>query len=212
VLLQDALTRAQPEAGKSLRGIEVGRGVSQGLGPGVGRVGVGNVDDCGPILALGSDGESPAAVLADDMQRVDKHSLGLQKEFIIGNDKVRPRMPGADGNPNFKQSDTLYVYTQLYNFEPDMTPDANGVVKKADGTVTYEVLKNKPGAAPEPFAKMSEPVSDIIKRSKTGASEVVVEKQLDLKGFAPGQYILKFTAVDEKRNQTVTQSAPFTVN
>ena len=155
---------------------------------------------------------SSSLILADDLQRVDKKSLGLGKEFIIGDDKVRPRMPGADGNPTFKRSEPFYIYMQLYNFEPDLVPDANGVVKKADGTVTFEVLKNKPGAAPEPFATMSEPVSDIIKRTRTGAAEVVVEKTLDLKGFEPGQYTLKVTAVDEKRNQTVTQSAPFTVN
>jgi hypothetical protein len=33
-----------------------------------------------------------------------------------------------------------------------------------------------------------------------------------LASFEPGQYTIKMTVVDRKRNQTVTQSAPFTVN
>ena len=38
-----------------------------------------------------------------------------------------------------------------------------------------------------------------------------MQKKLPLAGFEPGQYTIKVTATDRKRNQTVTQSAPFTV-
>src|SRR5580658_6171287 len=70
VLLQDALTRAQSQAGESRRGIEIGRGVSESLVPGVVWIGIRDVDDGGAVLALRGDGEDPAAVLADGMQRV----------------------------------------------------------------------------------------------------------------------------------------------
>src|ERR1700683_891197 len=98
VLLQDALTRAQSEAGESLRGIEVGRGVSEGLVPGVGWAGVGDVDDGSAVLALGSDGESPAAVLADDMQRV-VNDLYADLEQLVGisaDEQQLLRILGAD--------------------------------------------------------------------------------------------------------------------
>jgi hypothetical protein len=44
-----------------------------------------------------------------------------------------------------------------------------------------------------------------------GASQVTIEKLLPLKDLVPGQYTLKVKIVDKKRNQTVNQSAAFTI-
>jgi hypothetical protein len=158
-------------------------------------------------------------ILADVMEPVDKHSLNLRDAFIIGNNKVRPRMDGADGRPNFTRDMKMGIYLQLYNFEPEpaLNPDgtpnpkkADG--KKADGNVTLEVVKNVPGGTDEVVGRSDDEVSDIIKQTRGGAAEVVFQKLLPLAGFDPGRYTLKVTVVDRKRNQTVTQSAPFTVN
>jgi GWxTD domain-containing protein len=155
-------------------------------------------------------------ILADVMEPVDKHSIGLHDAFIINNNKVRPRMDGDDGRPNFKRDMKMGIYLQLYNFEPDMTTTPEGLTKlsekKADGVVTLEVTKNGPNGVAEVIARNNDEVSDLIKASHGGASEVVFQKNLNLAGFDPGQYTLKMTVVDRKRNQTVTQSAPFTVN
>lgn len=153
---------------------------------------------------------SSSLILADDMEPVDRHNIGKEM-FTIGEDKVRPRMPGLDGHPNFKRSDPLYIYWRVYNFEPDMMPDANGVVKKADGQVKYTLIKKDP-KGDQQVAEFAEEAADVIKRSKTGPSVMKVQKQLALGGFEPGQYTLKMTAVDQKRNQTVTQTADFTIN
>jgi hypothetical protein len=156
---------------------------------------------------------SSSLILADQLERVDKHSIGTGHEmFVIGNDKVRPRMPNESGQPSFKRDEVMGIYLQLYNFEPDLTAREDGGMKKADGIVTYEVVKNDPKGPATQIAQFSEEVSDVIKRTKSGASDVVVEQRLHLDQFEPGQYTLKMTAVDRKRNQTVTQSAPFTVN
>ncbi len=155
-------------------------------------------------------------ILADTIEKVDKHSIGLHDAFIIGNTKVRPRMDGDDGRPNFKRDQGMGIYVQLYNFEPDMTTTPEGLTKlsekKADGVVKYEIVKNVPGAPAQQVAAFNEEVSDIIKANHGGAAEVVVEKHVNLSTFDPGQYTLNMTVVDRKRNQTVTQSAPFTVN
>jgi GWxTD domain-containing protein len=154
-------------------------------------------------------------ILADLMEPVDKHSIGLKDAFIINNNKVRPRMDGDDGRPDFKRDLKMGIYLQLYNFAPDMITTPEGVTKlsekKADGLVTTEVIKTGPNGAAEVIGRSEDEVSDIIKQNHGGASEVVFEKFLPLAGFEPGQYTLKVTAVDRKRNQTVTQSAPFTV-
>jgi GWxTD domain-containing protein len=155
-------------------------------------------------------------ILADIMEPVDKHSINLKDAFIIGNSKVRPLMDGADGRPDFRRDQKIGVYVQLYNFQPDMITTPEGLTKlsekKADGVVKYEILKNVPGSPAQQVAAFDEEVSDIIKANHGGAAEVVVEKFINLSGFDPGQYTLKMTVVDRKRNQTVAQSAPFTVN
>ena len=153
-------------------------------------------------------------ILADVLEPLDKHSVG-NVQFAIGNDKVRPRMPGVDGRPDFKRNETLYIYTQMYNFEPDTTSlNPDGTKKKADGMVTYQVLKDdgKGGTAAVAGYELNEDIADVIKRSKTTAYDVVVTKQLPLSGLQPGQYTLKVTGTDRLRNQTVTQTASFTVN
>jgi GWxTD domain-containing protein len=155
-------------------------------------------------------------ILADIMEPVDKHSINLHDAFIINNNKVRPRMDGDDGRPDFKRDVRMGIYLQLYNFAPDMTTTPEGLPKlsekKADGRVTTEVIKNGPNGAAEVIGRSEDEVSDIIKQNHGGAAEVVFQKFLPLAGFEPGQYTLKVTVVDRKRNQTVTQSAPFTVN
>jgi len=40
---------------------------------------------------------------------------------------------------------------------------------------------------------------------------VTIEKLLKLDKFEPGSYTLRLKIVDKNRNQTLTQSAPFTV-
>jgi GWxTD domain-containing protein len=160
---------------------------------------------------------SSSLILADTLEKVDRHSIGTGKDmFVIGEDKVRPRMPGDDGRPDFKKASDpfIYVYWRLYNFEPDNTPGPNGAVKKADGVVKYELLKDDPkgAVAPTPVAEFSESATDIIKRTNSGAAVMVVKKQLPLSSLDPGQYTLKMTATDDKDNQTVTDSAHFTVN
>ena len=68
MLLQDALTSAQSEAGESFRGIEIGSCVSEDLVFAGSEAGVGNIDDGDAVFGLRGDGESSAAVLADGMQ------------------------------------------------------------------------------------------------------------------------------------------------
>ena len=131
-------------------------------------------------------------ILADDLQKVPTKSIGTGM-FVIGTSKVRPRMDAT-----FRRDEKMGIYLQLYNFEPDEK------TKKPEGTVDYEITRN---GSTEKVFEFSEDASKLT----GGAAQLVIEKLLPLTDLAPGQYTLKINAVDKKRNQTVTQSAPFTV-
>jgi GWxTD domain-containing protein len=131
-------------------------------------------------------------ILADLLERVPDKSIG-SGQFVIGRSKVRPRL-----SESFRRDEKMGIYIQLYNFQTD---EKN---KKPDGTVHYQIFKN--GVA-DPVFDVSEDVSSI----SSGASQVVVEKLLPLQDLEPGQYTLKVTVLDKRRNQTVTPTAAFSV-
>jgi hypothetical protein len=131
-------------------------------------------------------------ILADLIERVPSRSIGLGP-FVIGTSKVRPRMDNT-----FHRNEKMGIYLQVYNFEPDEK------TKKPDGTIQYEITKN--GSTDKVFD-----VTEEAGQATGGASQIVIEKLLPLQDLQPGQYTLKINAFDKKRNQTVTQSASFTV-
>jgi GWxTD domain-containing protein len=135
---------------------------------------------------------SSSLILADLIEKVPTKNIGTGP-FVIGTSKVRPRMDNS-----FKRDEKLGIYLQLYNFEMDET------TKKPDGTIQYEITKN--GSTDKIFE-----YSEEVKSMGGGASQVTIEKLLPLKDLVPGQYTLKVKIVDKKRNQTVNQSAAFTI-
>jgi hypothetical protein len=131
-------------------------------------------------------------ILADLIEKVPSKSIGAG-QFVIGTSKVRPRV-----SESFRRDEKMGIYVQLYNFQTD---EKN---KKPDGTVQYQIFKTGQTA---PVFDFSEDVSAISPNS----SQVVVEKLLSLQDLEPGQYTLKVTVQDKRRNQTVTPSAAFSV-
>ena len=122
-------------------------------------------------------------ILADDIETVPMRNIGTG-QFIVGDSKVRPRIDGA-----FRRDETLGVYLQAYNLG---TPQ---------GQVTYEVLKNATG---EVVVTTTE---DIAKIPDASASQVTIQKRLQLKDFSPGSYTLRVTISGQP-----PRTAPFTVN
>jgi hypothetical protein len=142
---------------------------------------------------------SSSLILADQIERLPTNSIGTG-QFSIGASKVRPRIGQA-----FNKNEKLGIYMQLYNF------DANETTHKPDGTIDYEIVKvaSNQGAAQKVF-EYSEAVKDL----QGGSAQVVIEKLLPLKDLDPGQYKLNIKVTDKMRspNQSLTQSAVFTVN
>ncbi len=140
-------------------------------------------------------------VLADYMQHVDTKSIGTGM-FVLGDTTVRPRIASCvNCSPSFKPDERVAIYVKLYNFEPD----AN--THKAVGNIQYELVKT--GSAD----KIIDFTEDVNQNPEASASQVTVEKFLDLKSMklAPGAYTLRIKVTDKTRNQSLPLSAQFTV-
>jgi GWxTD domain-containing protein len=132
-------------------------------------------------------------ILADDLESVPMRNIGTG-QFVIGDTKVRPRI----GN-TFRRDEPLGIYMKLYNFGMDEQ------TRKPQGEVQYEVFKT---GTTESIVATTE---DIGKIPDASAAQITLQKRLRLEQFAPGSYTLRIKITDKNRNQTLTQSATFTV-
>lgn len=135
---------------------------------------------------------SSSVILADQLERVPTKSIG-GGQFVIRSSKVRPRV-----GDNFKQGETMGIYTEFYNFGMD------DKTKKPEGTITYDVVN----ADNKTVLSQTEDLSTIPNASPF---LVTVEKKLPLKALVPGKYTLKLKVTDKLKNQSLSPSAQFTV-
>ncbi len=134
-------------------------------------------------------------ILADTIEKLPTTNIGLG-QFSIGGSKVRPKMDAT-----FRRDQPLGIYFQVYNFQTD---EQN---RKPQGSIQYEFFKAGTNE------RIGDPiVEDVATSAGTSASQMTVEHYLPLKDFTPGAYILKIKIVDSRRNQTVNQTANFTVS
>jgi hypothetical protein len=91
------------------------------------------------------------------------------------------------------------IYTEFYNLGMDAK------TKKPAGDIKYEIVSD---TTKQTVVDVSQDIATIPNAS---GSLVTVERMLPLKTFAPGQYTLHITLTDKLKNQTVNQTAPFTV-
>ena len=136
---------------------------------------------------------SSSLILADQIERLPTTSVGAGP-FVIRSSKVRPRV-----GDTFKQNEKMGIYTEFYNLGMDEK------THKPAGSVAYEVVNN---ATKQTVINFSEDISGMPNAS---SSLVTVEKMLPLNKLSPGQYTLKINLTDKLKNQTIKQSAPFTI-
>lgn len=136
---------------------------------------------------------SSTLIVADLIEKVPTRSIGTGP-FVIGTSKVRPRL-----TESFKRDEKMGIYIQLYNFSPDEK------TQKPNGVVEYEVIKN---GSNERVLEFSE---DVGKLENASATQVTIEKVLNLQKLEPGQYTIRMKVTDRNRNQTLTPSATFSV-
>jgi hypothetical protein len=140
------------------------------------------------------DGQLAASslILADQIQRVSSRDIGMG-EFVLGDLKVRPKLDAT-----FHENGQLGMFLQVYNLKVD--PKTN----KSNATIQYAVVNSLDNRTVVNFTENSQQYSQ-------HGEEIWIEKVLDLKSLAPGQYKLKIQVTDNGDNQTISPAADFTI-
>jgi len=137
-------------------------------------------------------------ILADQMGTVDSHSIGAGN-CVIGNTKICPRVMSTPGAPvNFKRSQQLNFWMQVYNLGIDEASKSNLA------TVTYQIIDT--GTNNVIFEKQLD-----SKDLGPHSDQLTVVKSLPMAGLQPGKYKVTIKINDEISKQEIAQSAPFVV-
>ncbi len=148
-----------------------------------------------PSYDAGTLGVS-SVILADHVERVPATGAGADP-FVIRSTRVQPRIDNV-----FKQSETMGIYAEFYNFGFDVT------TRKWTGTAEFEVVHDLDGAV---VATDKQDLTDAKEFPQASPFLVMLERKYPLKSLAPGSYTLRIKVEDQLRNQTLTPSAKFTV-
>jgi GWxTD domain-containing protein len=140
---------------------------------------------------------SSSLILADQMERVPSKDVGTGN-FVIGNTKIRPRVPTTISTPVvFHRAQNLNFWMQVYNL-------GIGDNKKNDATIEYQVLDL---ATNKQILSASEQASKL----NPNADQLTLEKTMPLASLEPGRYQVTIKINDGVSKQQIAQSAPFIV-
>ena len=141
---------------------------------------------------------SSSLIVADVMEPVAVKNVGTG-DFVIGTNKVRPRVPPADGKPvMFHRNQKVNFWMQVYNLSVD------DKTHKASATFEYDIIDaatNKP---------VVHTVESTEKMGNVG-DQVTLEKTLSAASLNPGIYRIEIKVNDNISKQTVDPTATFAV-
>ena len=136
-------------------------------------------------------------ILADMMERVPSKDVSLGN-FVIGNTKIRPRVPPTVSTPvTFHRGQNLNFWMQVYNLDI-------GDNKQNNATIEYQILDmatNKQILDTEESASKLNPNAD----------QLTLEKSMPLASLQPGKYQVTIKVNDGNSKQQIAQTAPFFV-
>jgi hypothetical protein len=140
---------------------------------------------------------SSSLILADQMERVPSKDVGTGN-FVIGNTKIRPRVPPTISTPvTFHRAQNLNFWMQVYNL-------GIGDNKKNDATIEYQILDLATN-------KQILDVQDSAGKMNPNADQLTLEKTMPLASLEPGRYQVTIKVNDGVSKQQIAQSAPFIV-
>ena len=136
-------------------------------------------------------------ILADQMERVPSKEVGAGN-FVIGNTKLRPRVPATITTPVvFHRGQSLNFWMQVYNL-------GIGDNKRNDATIEYQVLDL---ATNKQILETQETAAKL----NANADQLTLEKTMPLGSLEPGRYQVVITVNDTVSKQHIAESAPFVV-
>ncbi|MGD0732493.1 MAG: GWxTD domain-containing protein [Terracidiphilus sp.] len=137
-------------------------------------------------------------ILADQMYAVSSREIGAGS-CVIGNTHICPRVTANAATPvNFKRSQQLNFWMQVYNLGVDEATKSN------QATVTYEITD---------MATNTVILEKEMESKELGAhsDQMTVQKTLPMAGLPPGKYKVTIKINDTISKQEIAQSAPFVV-
>ena len=141
---------------------------------------------------------SSSLILADQMERVPSKDVGTGN-FVIGNTKLRPRVPPTISTPvTFHRAQNLNFWMQVYNL------GISDSTKKNDATIEYQILDLATN-------KQILDVQDSAGKMNPNADQLTLEKTMPLASLEPGRYQVTIKVNDGVSKQQIAQSAPFIV-
>ena len=144
---------------------------------------------------------SSTLILADRMEPVPSHEVGTGS-FVIGTNKVVPKVQPADGKPAaFNKSDKdkkVNFWLQVYNLGLDQKTN------KPSATVEYQVVNTATNKAVVDFTETTAQMGNI-------GEQVTLAKSFPISQLDPGVYQVTVKVNDQISKQTISPTAKFVV-
>ncbi|HMF92046.1 MAG TPA: GWxTD domain-containing protein [Candidatus Angelobacter sp.] len=137
-------------------------------------------------------------ILADWLTNVPSNEVGTGN-FVIGTNKVRPRVQPGDGKPvAFKQSEKVSFWMQVYNLGLDEK------TKRPSATVEYQVINTVTNQPVLNFTESTAQMGNV-------GEHVTLARTLPLAKLEPGVYQVTIKVSDQVSKQTISPTAKFAV-
>jgi GWxTD domain-containing protein len=142
---------------------------------------------------------SSTLILADKLETVPASEIGTGN-FVIGMNKVRPRVEPSDGKTpaSFKKDEKLSVWVQVYNLGIDEK------TKKPSATVEYQIVNT---ATNQPVLNLTQTTAQM---GNVG-EQVTLAQTVPLNKLGPGVYQVTVKVNDQVSKQAISPTAKFSV-
>ena len=141
---------------------------------------------------------SSTLILADQMEPVPAREVGTGN-FVIGTNKVRPKVQPSDGKPaTFTKKEKINFWMQVYNLGLDQKTN------KPSATVEYQVVNTATQQHVLDFTETTAQMGNV-------GEQVTLGKSLQLSQLDPGVYQVTIKVNDQISKQTISPTAKFAV-
>ena len=141
---------------------------------------------------------SSTLILADQMEPVPAREVGTGN-FVIGTNKVRPKVSSSDGKPaSFTKKERINFWLQVYNLGVDQKTN------KPSATVEYQVVNTATNKHVLDFTESTAQMGNV-------GEQVTLGKSLQLSQLDPGIYQVTIKVNDQISKQTISPTAKFAV-